>query len=309
MFNYLKLIQSVAPKETLTLHKGSCVRQRYKRSDCAHCFDVCPTGALAWQGGELRRDEKLCQSCLLCTAVCPMGALISDDVSFVAIIKKLKEVAAPVLGCTRQAETQGHARVPCLGLWANRDLLFSLSLAVGKPVQLDMTQCRSCHNVKVVAALETACAELPEEGAIKLVQHQEQLDFQPRQCDRREFFSLFRGSRDTAAQDPVEGIQIDKPPTNYRSQRLPVGRSLLLQFLKIYPERAGLLKPSYWPRVSFTDSCRACQSCTSICPTGALAKTDRSVVSPAFNQRKCVTCKLCEEFCKRGAIHIEQAGR
>lgn len=304
MFNYLNLLQSFAPKETLSIQKGSCVRQRYKHSKCQRCFSVCPSGALSWQDGDIHWNQKQCQNCLLCTAVCPIGALSSDDVSYVSILKKLQALDSPILACSGQARTQGHARVPCLGIFADHELLLALTVALGKPLKLDMTQCSKCQNIIIIEQLEHTIRQLPQEVRVTLIFEQKHLDFRDRQCNRREFLGLFRADSKPPSANPVDQIQFSKPTTNYRSKRLSNSRSLLLQIIKHYPDRAAFADASFWPRAIFEPSCKHCKSCTSICPTGALSKSAGSAPPPSFQPQKCVNCKLCEEFCRQSAIRI-----
>ena len=134
MFNFLSVLHSFAPQETtISIHKGSCALQRYKRSNCQQCFAICPSGALSWGDGALLWNQAQCQNCLLCISACPLGALHSDTVSYVSILKKLQAAESPVLGCRGQGKTQGHARVPCLGVLANHELLLALSLILPPP--------------------------------------------------------------------------------------------------------------------------------------------------------------------------------
>jgi len=304
MFNYLNLLQSFTPKGTISIHSGSCVRQRYKRAECQHCFAVCPSGALSWSAGALHWNQEQCQHCLLCTAVCPLGALSSDDVSYVSVLKKLQALDAPVLACSTEEKTQGHARVPCLGAFANRELLMALGLALGKPIKLDISHCRKCRNSTIIEQLEETVSRLPQQLQVALVFDQKRLDFRARQCNRRELLTLFRSGAKAAGENPVEQIQISKPPTNYRTKRLSAARNLLLQTIKHYPEQAGVIAESFWPQATFASACHGCHSCVTICPTGALSAPESESVPPSFAARTCVSCGLCEEFCRRSAIQI-----
>lgn len=298
----IQSIQSLVPKDTISIQKGSCIRQRFKRSDCHRCLDICPSGALTWRAGNLHWSQDQCQGCLLCNAVCPTGALSSDDVSYVSLLKKLQNIESPVLACAGQSKTPGHARVPCLGVFAEQELLLAFSLALGKTLQLNMTRRRQCHNSAVVAPLENMVRQLPEDVQVKLVFDQDCLDFEERQCNRREFWGLIRPSLKSTDSSIVDQIQISKPPSDYVTKHLPASRDLLLQTIKLRPDRSKWITEQFWPRLHFNDNCQACNMCVAICPTGALSASEEALKPPTVTAERCVACSLCEDFCPHTAL-------
>jgi Fe-S-cluster-containing hydrogenase component 2 len=302
--NYLEVILSSIPKGTLSIHKGSCARHRFVRSDCRCCFDVCPSGALTRREGELHWNPDQCQGCLVCSAVCPTGALCSDDVSYVSLLKKIDSIERPVLACTGQPKSQGHARLPCLGALANAELLLALSLALGRPIRLNMTSCVRCHNSSVIPHLEKTVQKLPEGISVDLIFTRASLDFEERPYSRREFFGLIRRRSEQTDTCIADRIQIDKPPSDYVTKRLPASRDLLLQVVDQFPDVLKSIADPFWTHLHFNDNCQSCNTCVAICPTGALSASDVTGDPPVLNPEQCVGCRLCETFCTHSSVKV-----
>jgi Fe-S-cluster-containing hydrogenase component 2 len=55
--------------------------------------------------------------------------------------------------------------------------------------------------------------------------------------------------------------------------------------------------------LSVNDSCTLTPTCTSLCPTDAIRRTDDGRLQ--FNHERCVNCELCEEGCPESAITME----
>ncbi len=312
MFNLLNIIQSVAPKDNrsqraINIVKGRCVRQRNKLSECRQCFDACPSGALSWKEGSLHWQESLCQNCLLCTAICPVGAFQSGDISFVSIFKKLANIEHPVVGCYGQSQSKGHARVPCLGVFADVELLLAIDIFLGKSVQFDMTQCHKCRNGSVVEHLVNTTDRLAHDVRISLVSEDKQLNYVERQCNRREFFSLLRGGGQQPAEQSLEQIKPYSPPTDFRSKRPSLSRHLLLQAVNLHPDKRAHYENSFWPQIVIDSACQPCRICSTMCPTGALSKPKQQGSLPEIYAKKCVSCHLCETVCKHSAIRVSSS--
>lgn len=302
MLSFLEFIETNGPTGRIKFQKGSCVRQRFKHSSCNRCTEVCTSGALSWRNGNLHWDPDKCQQCLLCCAFCPTGSLSSEDVSFITLLQKLNKADHPVLVCHKQVKSQGHARVPCLGIFANKELLLALSLSLNKTLTLNMINCRKCINYQVITPLEKTINQLPPENLIELVYKQGDLKYKERQCSRREFFSLMRPESTHANSGIVNTLQFSKPPSDYVSKHLPVTREFLIEALKYRAEVKD--KIALWPHLQINNKCQHCNMCIAICPTGALSDCEHTQGPPTLKNDRCVACGLCEEFCTQSAIKI-----
>ncbi len=56
------------------------------------------------------------------------------------------------------------------------------------------------------------------------------------------------------------------------------------------------------------DKCTQCGVCVTICPTGALAISDRDSMEVAFDVDKCVACSLCVPICPPRAMSVSLNG-
>lgn len=274
---------------------GSCIRCRFKGADCRRCLEVCSSGALTWEAGAIRWDDSRCRACLLCCADCPTGALTSTCLNYFSLIGSLQGIQNPVLACTGQPDSQGHARVPCLGALAHPEAFLVLALALQVPLQLNLTRCDSCRNRCVITRLEQVVNAVPLEIDLKLVHDSASLEYRERECSRREFFGLLRKSADAPDDSICAQLWLKPQPDNFAAKRLPAVRCLLLQLLRLRQESPQGPLEKYWHRPVLDDSSRRSQVCTALCPTGAFETVDDSAGTIKLSAEKCVGCRLCEQ--------------
>lgn len=246
--------------------------------------------------------------CLLCSAVCPTGALSCDSVSSLKLLRKLEKIEAPVLACSGQTNTQGHARVPCLGVFADHDLLLALALMLDRPLTLNMTGCKQCRNSAVIRLLEETIVNLPAEVQINLIVDQKKLNFEEQRCDRREFFNLVRPAAMQVKNGITDPIELNRVPTDYKAKRLPASRELLVQTIRFMKENNKQCIEPTWPLLHFDNNCKGCGMCIALCPTGALSAPKGKQLYPAVCAERCVACALCEEACPEAAIKLPSKG-
>ena len=55
------------------------------------------------------------------------------------------------------------------------------------------------------------------------------------------------------------------------------------------------------PRASVSPSCAGCTGCVVVCPTFAIAMSDRG---PAVVEERCIRCGYCEAACPVGALRV-----
>ena len=290
----------------LKVERSRCVQHRFKPTGCDRCFRICPSGAMRWTDAGLHWEEADCQRCLLCVAVCPTGALVGKALPFVQTLKKLGAEQQPVLACTGRPSTVGHARLPCLGLLSSPELLLVTSLALGKPFQLNLTECTQCPNAVILPYLEEAAAAVAEiTDHARLVRQESELVFREVGVSRREFFSILKRQSKTSAVS-LAGTLYELPDQSFGDKSLPSRRLFLMQLLKRLPEgQRTELTALLFPRIDISvDSCTGCTGCVGLCPTGALFPSKTQGSPPKTHVQNCTECDLCTAFCRSGAIRI-----
>ncbi|MBW6507951.1 MAG: 4Fe-4S binding protein [Desulfuromonadales bacterium] len=308
------MLQSTAfklltPQDTLQIERGRCLRHRLSSSSCRNCFAVCTTGAMSWSETGLHWNQEKCSGCLLCAGGCPTDALTSNQLHPSALLQRLDEVDNPLLACSFNPQTQGHARVPCLGLLADPQLLLVLQLALGKELRLNASACATCENCRILPALQQSAKQVTElaqglPGAVKVIESAPELDYREKSCSRREFFNfLNRRSRQTGS-SLVNRLRLNTTSSSYGKKSIPLTRQLLLQLGKVSSAVREMTDTKILPELTFVADCRGCTACVGICPTGALSTPDIRGNKPEVNKDRCTACSLCVEFCRQSAITV-----
>lgn len=302
-------LKALSPQATLQLQRGRCLRHRLSTSGCRNCFEVCAQNALSWTDQGLHWNEANCSGCLLCAAGCPTEALSSNNLAIGDLLTRLSEVDKPVLACSNRPETLGHARVHCLGLLADPDMLLILQLALGKELRLNLTACGDCENQRILVPLLQAVEKIPADstdrsGSIHPVTAKKHLDYQEKSCTRREFFGFLNHRSRQAGVSLVDRLQTGQEKGNYGNKTLPLRRRLALQLTSESSPANALVRRQLLPELTISENCNGCTRCIGICPTGALQSPDRHGEPPAINLERCIGCRLCSEFCKLSAISL-----
>ncbi len=261
---------------------------------------------MRWTDAGLHWEEADCQRCLLCVAVCPTGALVGKELPFVQTLKKLGAEQQPVLACTGRPSTVGHARIPCLGLLSSPELLLVASLALGKPFQLNLSECVECPNAVILPYLEKAAVEVAEiADHARLIRQKSELVFREAGVSRREFFSILRRQSKAGVVSLADALH-ELPDQSFGDKSLPSRRLILLQLLKRLPEDQRIeMTELLFPRIDISgNSCTGCTGCVGLCPTGALLPPMVQGEPPTAHVRNCTECNLCTAFCRSGAIRI-----
>lgn len=304
-----KALQLLACQSGVRVERSRCVLHRFKPAGCGNCFAACPTGAIRWGDEGLEWQEAECRRCFLCVAACPSGALGVRDFALVPQLRSLGQQDKPVLSCSGMPESKGHARVPCLGLMSDPELLLVTMLAVGKPLQLNMTHCATCPNNAVIAPLSSVLPlvrDLIEE--VRLVTAEADLDHREPGVSRRELFRILRSKSREVAGSLADSLQ-SAPAKSYGDKVIPEARFLLLQLLgKLSTERRAELSARIFPTIEIKAFCSGCTGCVGLCPTGALLPPSTPGTPPTPHPQNCTECGLCTAFCRTEAIRITSSG-
>lgn len=290
----------------LKVERSRCVQHRFNPTGCDRCFKICPSEAMRWTDAGLHWQEADCRRCLLCVSVCPTGALVGRELPFVQTLKKLGAEQQPVLACTGRPSTTGHARLPCLGLLSSPELLLVASLAMGKPFQLNLTECAECPNAVILPCLEKAAVAVAEiADHARLIREESELVFHEVGVSRREFLSILRRQSKASVVSLADALH-ELPDRSFGDKSLPARRLVLFQLLKRLPEgQRTALTELLFPRIDISgDSCTGCTGCVGLCPTGALLPPVIQGSPPKTHTQNCTECGLCTAFCRTGAIRI-----
>lgn len=303
-----RAIELLTPGETTVFDRSRCLRHRFSPSTCRLCLAACPHGAIQWDAASgLRRDGRLCRGCMLCAAVCPSGAFAPGEVSLVAVLRQLSEADQPLLACLAKPETQGHARLPCLGLLADPELLLACLLLLDKPLVVNLSGCANCVNQAICEPVSDSLARIKSLGLeklpdVRLVHSADELTFQESGLSRRALFTLFRRKTRQGAATMLDRFQGSTART-FGDKCLPKGRAFLLHVLGQLPDQSLVdgIKTAF-PQLRFNSACTGCTGCVGICPTGALMAPETLGQQPGFIADFCTDCQLCQDFCRQSAI-------
>jgi ferredoxin len=305
-----------------------CIRQRHRRATCTRCLDVCPDGALAWDGGLVVEWER-CTGCGACAAVCPAGALEAIGLSREELLVQIQRITRDqdwvAFACPRSLDGyEGRAQcltLSCLGR-LDESLLVGAGAHGAQSVLLVDGACDGCPQAVGRAVVGAAAAR--SNALLEAFGFPEAVTFRPdppavqpedrdgrgsqEGVSRRGMFKAL--ARETGRMREIAAEREQEPaekPTGELPRALTGGRLLLLAALKrlgspVEPVFQGG-EEGLFARFSLGEACTACQMCAFFCPTGALTKVeDGGRVGLAFRVASCTNCGLCRDICYRDAV-------
>jgi Fe-S-cluster-containing hydrogenase component 2 len=299
----------IGSRDDLRADISRCLRMRFSQSSCRRCLEICPHGAVSFDGGLSVRSPQ-CRGCLLCTTVCPVGALEARS-DFSVCLAQLSKVHEPILGCLRTKESS-HATLACLGGLAEEHLLVLNQTLAGR-LTLNGSLCRDCPNRPMIIPLRRRMDALfaaglsGSHGPVALAESAEDIHGRAEAVNRRSFLKAIRHSLTNSAGIFLSASQKKSDrPGEYGGKRIPIRRELLNSTrTNSSQELEARIGKHFDSSVSFEETCTRCQGCVAVCPTGALqtAATDET---PIFDQSLCTGCGLCYEFCMDGGVRLDQ---
>ncbi len=303
--------------DVIRFNPAGCLRMRFKKSTCSICRDRCPNESISLEKG-LQVNRETCTDCMLCISVCPADGLVAEERKFFSALKKLREVPSPVLGCAEKVNAGAHARTFCFGSLSEEHIIL-LSIAVGEPLQINLTECASCRNSFIPGVLKE---RLKKAGTVEslgladkilLVEDVSEIRFRDVCCDRRGFFEAMKKNAFKGVASMIDSSVKKGPARKYSEKKLPFKRKLFnIALSKLDVISIKELIAVYYYDLSFADSCDQCGVCAAMCPTGALKTGPLNATEDAgdagrsllFNSSLCSGCSLCSDFCLNRSISL-----
>ncbi len=308
-----------------------CKRERFRKSSCQNCVDVCPDNAITLSPGPSVNDN--CSNCGLCQNACPtevfQNAADLDQVLLQQVESLLSKDQATgknkiaFIHCS-QAERQDNNSIAirCLG---NVSENFFLGAALSGLDGLDITKgnCSQCHlnngEKLLMKSMEDSHAIVEKIGleafSMSLYEEQKDNDIET-PLSRREFFSNI-AHRVTDNVPPnlsahsngnISHGQLDRKD----GKRLSPKREMLSKLIKRNWHGNASFNINQqalpWKKMKVEEAhCVACAICVNVCPTGAITKVfENNQIVRHLNNSLCSNCNLCEEACPEGAISFEE---
>ena len=297
-----------------------CAHSRSNIIGCHRCLDLCPAGAIAPAGDQVKIDPHLCAGCGQCAAACPTGAAAYALPPADALMRKLRVL----LSVYREAggtdpvvllhdEDHGGAMIEALarhgdGLPAN-----VLPLAINEVTQVGIEAIAAAlaFGASAVRLLIRARPRHDVAGLRQTVALAEQI-----------LTGLGFGSNRVITietDDPDElGAQLRNVSAVASVTRpagfSPVGRKrdvmrlALRELQRVAPAPVDVIDlPDGAPFGAVelnVQGCTLCLACVSACPTGALSDNpERPMLR--FTEDACVQCGLCKATCPEKVITLK----
>ncbi|WP_407311079.1 4Fe-4S binding protein [Desulfosporosinus sp. SB140] len=295
----------------IVYHNGNCLNAKKPyATTCRLCIDICPYQAIS---DSRQIDAQKCSECGACMAVCPSDGFV--DVTIGKLHEYLNEADEIRLNCPQALP--GGFEIPCLGMF-DRDGWTSLILwAKEKPVTIVTGVCAACGDRSACAtsvqAFKQVHASWPDHAEVHIQVHPD--DGQAAVANKiNTVASKTVAQRENWRQKSLKKVEEWLPNlTADQTYPIPKGRQELVQVLEKYPD----VKIPF-PALAVTELCTNCGVCASICPQGALQKTEEWDPDPKAKEsmqedkiismklilepQKCVHCNRCVEVCRSKAL-------
>jgi ferredoxin len=331
------LLGGVTKPEFLDFDMEVCAAGESSQEGCTACVEACPHEAVDRPRiDEVAFDEISCQNCGACTSSCPTGAVQLREPSNERIAREVEALLeAPNTGGffrrrTPAIDPQVIAFV-CSEYAAKRLREYGRAASGSAyqyppvlPVRVNCTDTvGEAHAIHALAAgadgvavigCGDRCLHSGPDPKAALV---ERLNTTTADLGLGERVGFFAPGEPKAFAEELEGFTEELDPSP-----VPVGHEATgeidaeranppfdshgwtLESIRVILDHADTdrevirgLRDFGWMEVS--DACTLTPTCSNLCPTDAIRRTDEGL---EFNHERCVNCGLCEEGCPESAI-------
>lgn len=305
----------------VTFDPGLCAHSRNRRTGCARCLDLCPTGAITPAKDSVAISAEICAGCGSCAAVCPTGAATYALPPTDALLRRIRTLLltyreaggeAPVL--LLHDEAHGEKLIDALARHGDGLPARVLPLRVNETTALDLALLAASFAYGATA-LRVLMPAKRKHGSDALFRNFEYLEA------ALAGLGLAQGTPRAAAIETDDPFTLGEalhalpsapfafPPATF----LPLGsvREISVNALRALHAGAGseaILVPMperapFGEALIATEACTLCLACTGVCPTSALTANPETP-QLRFLEDACVQCGLCAATCPEKAITL-----
>ncbi len=260
-----------------------CLNKKQKRYECTVCKDICKQNSII-SAKDNNIDTSTCDDCSLCVANCPTGAITGSlnfmEKAFSVLNNDYGEI---ILSCSKST-SYSDCTMDCLASYPWELICI---LAINNKIYFSKDDCTSCDiNCDYTYMLNKVQSFLGEERFNNSIFFEEK----DLQFSRKDIFNLaFKKSKNT-----MLGL-IRNVSTIEEFDQI---------FRKILVHKLNDMAVN-WETPLFNDNCRACNICTTLCPTNALTlfNDESDTYYMAHFSKKCRGCAHCETVCPYDGIN------
>ena len=313
-------------RSQVVFNADRCLHTQDKFSECAACYEICPTDAIIAGKPPVLNAEQ-CETCLACLPACPTGSFSADD-----DVTPLLKAASQLEGGTLEIVC-GQNSMPELGATTSSTALriqqclaglgsgaYAELAAMGfERILLRGENCNACkwstlkpEIVKQTKQANQFLAAWGKKGFVEILENiSEPVDRPVWNADsppvsRRELFRMIANKSQTMMARAMENLSANTERRPGRDRLRLLGAAQHLPDWQ--PQAAPILEGMRFASVQITEACSACAVCAKACPTSALIfnkDVDGKHFALQFTASNCIDCGICMHVCAADAIEMK----